>query len=123
MKVLTTDVARVLFALLFGLFGILHFMSVPRLSKMVPVPPDEFWVYFTGVALIAGCLGMIFKIQAKWAALGLAPLMLLFVLFVHGPGVFDPAQRTAQLPQVFKGVSLMAGSLTWAGLFARGEAK
>jgi putative oxidoreductase len=98
-------------------------MSVPRISKLVPVPPAEFWVYFTGIALIAGCLGMIFKIQAKWAALGLALLMLLFVLFVHGPGAFDPAQRTAQLPQVLKDVSLMAGALTWAGIFARGEAK
>jgi putative oxidoreductase len=123
MNALTTVVARVLFALPFGIFGILHFLSVPRISKMVPLPAAEFWVYFTGAALIAGSLGMILKVQAKWAALGLALLMLLFILFVHGPGAFDPAQRTAQLPQVLKNLSLMAGALTWAGIFARGEAK
>jgi putative oxidoreductase len=123
MNALTTVVARVLFALPFGIFGILHFMSVPSLSKLVPLPGAELWVYVTGAALIAGSLGMILKIQGKWAALGLALLMLLFILFVHGPGAFDAAQRAVQLPQVLKDLSLMAGALTWAGIFARGEAK
>jgi uncharacterized membrane protein YphA (DoxX/SURF4 family) len=123
MNALTMGVARVLFALPFGLFGIFHLVRVPRFVKMVPIPGAEFWVYFTGAALIAGSLGMILKIQAKWAALGLALLMLFFVLFVHGPGLFDPVQRDAQLAQVLKNLSLMAGALTWAGIFARGEAK
>jgi uncharacterized membrane protein len=123
MKRLTTDVARVLFALPFGIFAVLHFTSVPRLSKLVPLPGAEYWVYFTGVALLAGCLGMIFKVQAKWAALGLAALMFLFAVFVHGRLALDPAQTVAQVPQVLKDVSLLAGALTWAGIFARGEAR
>jgi putative oxidoreductase len=123
MKGLTLGVARVLFALPFGIFGVLHFTSVPRFAKLVPLPAPEFWVYIAGVALIAGCLGMLFNIQGKWAAYGLAGLMLLFIVFVHGRLALDPAQVTVQFPQVLKDVSLMAGALTWAGLFARGEAK
>lgn len=123
MNALTTVVARVLFALPFGVFGVLHFMSVPRMSKMVPLPLPEFWIYLTGAALVAGCLGMIFKIQGKWASFGLAALMLLFIVFVHGRLALDPAQTAMQVPQILKDVSIMAGALTWAGLFARGEAK
>jgi putative oxidoreductase len=123
MNRLTTDSARVLFALPFGIFGVLHFFSVPRLSKLVPLPGQEFWIYFTGAALIAGCVGMIFKIQGKSASLGIAALMFLFAVFVHGRLALDPAQTTAQLPQILKDVSLLAGALTWAGLFARDEVK
>jgi putative oxidoreductase len=121
MNALTTVVARVLFALPFGVFGVLHFTSVARMSELVPLPGAEYWLYLTGAALIAGCLGMIFKVQAKWASLGLAALMFLFAVFVHGRLALDPAQTVAQVPQVLKDVSLLAGALTWAGIFSRAE--
>jgi putative oxidoreductase len=123
MNALTTVVARVLFALPFGIFGILHFMNADKMAGMVPVPGGAFWIYFTGLAMVAGCIGIITKIQGKWASLGLALLLLLYTLFVHGPLAFNPATMQAQFPQVLKNISLMAGALTWAGIFMRGEAK
>jgi putative oxidoreductase len=123
MNALTTVVARVLYALPFGIFGILHFMNGDKMGGMVPVPGGAFWIYFTGLAMVLGCIGMITKIQGKWASLGLAALLLLYTVFIHLPLAFSPATMQVQFPQVLKNISLIGGALAFAGIFMRGEAK
>ena len=123
MNALTTVVARVLFALPFGIFGIVHFMKADQMAGAVPVPGGVFWVYVTGLAMVAACISIITKIQSKWASLGLALLLLFYIVFVHGPRAFNPATMQTDFPQVLKNLSLMGGALLLAGMFARGEVK
>ncbi len=62
MQILTTTVARFMFAIPFGIFGIMHLMNAEAMSGMVPsYLPGTFIVYLTGVALIAATVSIIFK--------------------------------------------------------------
>lgn len=99
---------RVVFAVPFAVFGLLHLMSGPTMAGMVPVPGGAFWIYFTGVCLLAGSLGILTRVLGSWAALGLALLLAVFILFVHIPGLSDPAMKQAAMPGLLKDLSLSA---------------
>ena len=45
MKLLTTTVARYVFAIPFGIFGLFHFMNASQMAGMVPLPGGVVWVY------------------------------------------------------------------------------
>jgi putative oxidoreductase len=122
MNALTSVVARVLFGLPFGIFGLFHLLNGAKMAEMVPIPGKLFWIYFVGIALIAGSVGIITKIQGKWAALGLALLMLIFIVFIHVPGMGNPAMQQLAMIGLLKDTALMGGALTYAGIFSR-EAK
>jgi len=69
------------------LCGIEHFMFVEFVTSLVPswIPGGVFWTYFTGVALIAGGLGIIVPLTSRLAG-GLSGLMIfVWVLIVHIP--------------------------------------
>jgi uncharacterized membrane protein len=69
------------------LCGIEHFMFVEFVTSMAPswIPGGVFWTYFTGVALIAGGLGIIVPLTSRLAG-GLSGLMIfVWVLIVHIP--------------------------------------
>ena len=71
------------------LCGIEHFMFVEFVTSMAPswIPGGVFWTYFTGVALIAGGLGIIVPLTSRLAG-GLSGLMIfVWVLIVHIPRV------------------------------------
>ena len=125
MKMLTTTVARILFALPYGIFGIFHLLNGRQMAGYVVVPGGVFWVYFTGIAMIAGSIGLITKIQGYWAALGIALLMVLYIVFVDARGLMssDPMLKQLSLISLLKGISLLGGALTWAGIFMRHEAR
>lgn len=105
------------FAIPFAVFGILHFLNASAMAGMVPVPGGAFWMYFTGAALIAGSVGILTGILGKWAALGLAALMLTFILFIHIPGLGDPKTQQMATMGLLKDLALLGGALTWAALF------
>ncbi len=125
MKALTTVVARILFALPYGIFGVFHLLNGRQMAAYVPIPGGIFWVYFTGVAMLAGSIGLITKIQGYWAALGIALLLAIYIVFVHAPGMGNPDPVLKQLETInfLKDTSLLGGALTWAGIFMRHEAK
>jgi uncharacterized membrane protein YphA (DoxX/SURF4 family) len=120
MNALTTT-GRILFALPFIVFGANHLLSGPAMASMVPIPGGVFWIYFTGIALIAGGLGIATAMLGKWAALGLAALLLVFVVTIHVPGVANAQTRQMAVVSLLKDLSLCGGALTWAGLFAASE--
>lgn len=115
----TSKVARVLFALPFAVFGLFHFLNASAMAGMVPVPGGVFWIYFTGAALIAGSIGIITGILGRLAALGLAALLVTFILGVHLPGLSNPAMQQGAMMGLLKDVSLLGGALTWAGLLGK----
>jgi uncharacterized membrane protein len=74
-------------------FGIDHFLYAPFVAMLVPgwIPGHLFWTYFAGVALIASGLGMIFRVQARLAAMLLGMMIFLWLLVLHIPrAVADP---------------------------------
>ena len=118
MKALTTSVARVLFAIPIFVFGLFHFMNAQQMTGMVPVPGGVFWVYLTGVALIAAAIAIALDKLAKLASLLLALLLLLFVLTIHLPGVIkaaDDAAMATSMSGLLKDFALMAAALFFAG--------
>jgi len=112
MKVLTSTVGRILFALPFLIFGLFHFMSAEQMAGMVPVPGGVFWVYFTGVALIAAAVSMLINKYAKLASLLLAALLLVFVLAIHLPAVLGGDQMA--MISLLKDISMAGGALLMA---------
>jgi putative oxidoreductase len=122
MGILTTHVARIVFALPFGASGVLHFVYGGQMAQAVPLPGGIYWVYFVGACLIAGFFSLVTGKFGKWAALGIALMLLGFICFIHVPGVLNPQMRMYSFSHLLKDTGLLGGALTWAGIFARGEA-
>ena len=116
MKVLTTTIARILFALPFGIFGMLHFMGAKDMAGMVPIPGGVIWVYITGTALLAASIAIIANKMGKFASLGLALLLLTFIVTIHIPGLGNEATMQMSMTSLLKDMALMGGALTYAGL-------
>ncbi len=124
MKVLTTTVARILFAVPFGIFGLLHFMNASMMTGMVPIPGGVFWVYLVGVALIAACVSMLMGKMSKLSSLLLAAMLAIFVLTIHIPGLMKAADQTAMamtMTNLLKDIALTGAALTYSGIFAEQE--
>jgi len=121
MKVLTTTVARILFALPLGIFGLFHFIGGEDMAAMVPIPGGVFWIYLTGAALLAASIAIIAKKMGKIASLLLALLMLVFIVFLWIPGLGDEATMQMSMSSLLKDSALAGGALTYAGIFASEE--
>jgi len=121
MKTLTTTVARILFALPFGIFGLLHFMGAEGMAGMVPIPGGVIWIYITGIALIAAAIAIIAKKMGKLACLLLALLLLIFILAIDAPGLGNEATMQMSMMSLLKNIGLMGGALTYAGIFSEEE--
>ncbi|GAB3851083.1 hypothetical protein GCM10029963_38320 [Micromonospora andamanensis] len=71
---------RVGLALMFVTTGIVHFVGVRRRDLIAMVPPrlprPELLVTVTGVLELAGSVGLLVPATARWAAVGLALLLL-----------------------------------------------
>lgn len=64
---LTYRIGRLLFAIPFGIFGIIHFLTGADTAGMIPefIPGDVIWVYLTGVALIGACVCIVAQIRVR----------------------------------------------------------
>ena len=122
MLFLTNRVGRLLFALPFGIFGILHFMMAENMTGMVPdfMPGGVVWVYLTGVALLAACVSFVIQKEVRLAGLLLALMLVIFVLGVHLPGVMSGSENA--MPNLLKDLSLAGGSLILAGKYGEDSA-
>ena len=118
MQVLTTIVGRVLFGLPFAIFGLFHFMAASKMAGMVPLPGGQFWVYLTGVALIAASIAILSKKLGRIASLLLALMLIIFVLAIHLPGTMGAESQQAMMQSMtnlLKDVALAGGALLYAG--------
>ncbi len=115
-EVLTTTVARYLYAIPFGIFGVMHFINGSQMAGYVPsfIPGGVFWVYLVGVALIAACVSIIIGKYTKLACLLLALLLIIFVLTMLVPGVLNEATMQASMPNLLKDSALAGGALILA---------
>lgn len=118
MKSLTGNIARILYAVPMAIFGVFHLMMGPAMVQAVPawIPGGVFWVYFTGIALIAAAGSIIIKKMERLASLLLALMLLIFVLTIHLPGMGNPATAQMSIMGALKDLGLVAGALLIAGI-------
>ena len=110
------NIGRILFAIPFAIFGLMHFMAASDMAGMVPnwIPGGAFWVYLTGLGLIAATVALITKKQISLAALLLAVLMFIFVLTIHLPTFLGGNQMA--MSNILKDFSLGGAALMISGL-------
>jgi putative oxidoreductase len=121
-----THIARVLFAIPFFGFGLMHLTNGQEMAGMVPsyLPGAIIWVYLTGIAKI-GVAGSI--VANKWTGvtgLMLAFMLLIFVFTVHLPLAISGVQSKVivAMPNLLKDMGLAGGALLVAGLGREAEA-
>jgi uncharacterized membrane protein len=110
-QILSQSLLRVIFAIPFAVFGVMHLMAADKMQGMVPsyVPGGVIWVYITGVFLILGAAGFIINKSVKLASYLLGGLMLIFILTIHLPVVMGGDQNG--MGSLLKDLSMMAGAL------------
>lgn len=119
-------IARPLFGIGLIVFGTSEFVYAAFTASLVPawLPPSQlFWTYLTGAAHIAAGLAVASGVKARFAAVLLTAMYLVFALLVHLPRlVADPSApgRWAE-----NGVNLVLLGAAWilAGTLARASAR
>ncbi len=114
MNVLTGSVARYLYALPFAVFGILHFMNAGAMGGMVPFPGGVFWVYLTGIAMLAASISIIIEKYTRLACILLGVMLVIFVLSIHLPTVIGGEMQSG-MTNLLKDLALAGGAWILAG--------
>ena len=110
-QLLPPNVFRVLFAIPFAVFGVMHFMNAASMQGMVPayVPGGIIWIYIIGALLILATLALIINKFAKAAGYLLGFMLLVFILTIHLPALMGGDQSA--MSSLLKDFSLMAGAM------------
>jgi uncharacterized membrane protein len=82
-------VGIVLYALVIGFFGVNHFLNGTGFQNTIPsfLPYHIFWVYLTGIALIAAAISFLTGKYTKLAGLFLFAFLIIIVLTIHLPAL------------------------------------
>jgi uncharacterized membrane protein len=112
-------IGRILFALPFGVIGLNHFLMYDYYSGMVTsfIPGGGFTVLLTGFCLIAASVSILARKFVSVSCILLAALLLIFILTIHIPQLFDVATSKAALMQLLKDTALMGGAMMIAGIY------
>ena len=79
-------IAEIIFALVFIVFGILHFKNAGAMGHGVPsyMPGDgKIYIYLTGAVMILAGIGIIMVFHKTLLCYLLAAVLIIFVLAVH----------------------------------------
>lgn len=118
MSLLTGRIARYLYALPFGIFGIIHLANAGGMAGMVPIPGGIFWIYLTGFAHLAACISFIIETKTRLAGLLLGIMLLIFALSIHLPGAMGGGQgATASTTNLLKDIALAGAAWFIAGQY------
>jgi uncharacterized membrane protein len=83
--ILSSRIAAIIYALAIAAFGISHFMGVNEMKTLLPdyLPGGVFWIYFTGVCLLAAAVAIIIDKNTRLACYLLAAMLLIFGFTLH----------------------------------------
>lgn len=106
------NIGRIVFALVFLVFGILHFMSGDAMVGYIPewIPGGVFWIYLTGVGHLLAAIAILINKMASLAALLLAIMLIIFALTIHLPAALD-----GDMSNFLKDTGLAAAALYMSG--------
>ena len=89
------------------------------MAGIVPsfIPGGVFWVYLSGLGFVLAAISIIIQVKTKLACMLLAGVLVVFVLFVHLPGVIAGGEM-AQMAMMglLKDTALAGAALAFAGL-------
>lgn len=118
---LQTTIARILFAIPFGVIGVNHFFVVDFFKGMLTsiIPGGGFTVVFTGVLLVAASISIILRKYIVISCWLLTILLGLFILTIHIPNLFTYQGDELQfvIMQLIKDTALMGGALMIASIY------
>ncbi|HKX84128.1 MAG TPA: DoxX family membrane protein, partial [Pyrinomonadaceae bacterium] len=102
---------RICLGAFFILAGIQHFYYAQFVATLVPswIPGAAFWTYFTGLALIAGGIGVLTPITSRLAALMSGLMIFSWFLLLHIPRALAAAtgaQSKNEWIAVFEALSM-----------------
>jgi uncharacterized membrane protein len=88
--------------------GIQHFVYADFVAQLVPpwIPEARFWVYFTGVALIAGGVGILLPKTQRLAAMMSGIMIFLWVILLHIPRAVADLHNAGETSGVFEALAL-----------------
>jgi putative oxidoreductase len=111
MKNVLYNLGKYLYAIPFAIFGLMHLINGSQMAGMVPsyVPGGVFWVYLTGVALMAAGISIMINKFTKMSTLLLGILLLIFVLTIHLPALSNPQMMQMAMVGLLKD-SMLAGA-------------
>lgn len=109
-------IARIVYAIPFALFGVNHFIAGSNMAGAIPpyIPGGVFWVYFTGAALVAAAISLVINVKTKLSMRLLALMLLIFMLTMHMPGMFNPQTAMMSTMGFFKDMALAGAALLFA---------
>jgi uncharacterized membrane protein len=115
------SLGRWIFPLPFAIFGLLHMMNGQTMAGMVPsyLPMSVFWVYLTGLGMIAAAVSMYIGKYDKLGAALLAIFLLLVVFMIHVPGTMDPAKSQMSMTMLLKDLGLAGAAMMYAANYAK----
>ena len=116
-------IGTIIYGLVVGFFGVNHFLSVTKMTGMIPsyLPSPIVWVYISGGALVLAAIAIIIDVQSSVAGYLLFLLFVIIIATMHVPvlmGAPDMASKMGILSGVLKDVAMAAGALMIA---ARGR--
>jgi uncharacterized membrane protein YphA (DoxX/SURF4 family) len=81
-------------------------LTFAKRSSMLRIPGALYWVYFAGLALIAGGVGILIPRTARLAATLVGIMIFLWVLLLHIPRAMADPHPPAELAGVFEALAL-----------------
>jgi uncharacterized membrane protein len=95
------------------LCGVQHFIYLEFVATLVPswIPGHLFWTYFTGVALIAGGIGIIIPMTARLAAAMTGIMIFLWVVLLHIPRALADLHNSNETTAVFEALAMTGAAV------------
>jgi uncharacterized membrane protein YphA (DoxX/SURF4 family) len=119
MKTTISNVGRIIFGIIFLVFGFFHFSSAEMMAGWLPawMPAAKLMIYVSGLGLIAASVSIIIKVYTRLATLLLALLLLLIILTLHIPGAAGGDQTAMSM--LLKDSGLLGAALYMSGHFKK----
>jgi uncharacterized membrane protein len=117
----TSKRGRLLAAVLLGAFlvvgGVQHFVYADFVEQLVPawMPGRRSWVFVTGVALVAGGVGVVIPRTMRAAAPLVALMIFLWVLLLHIPRALAMWPDAGEIAGIFEALAISGTALLVAG--------
>jgi putative oxidoreductase len=113
-----------IFAVPVGILGIVHFLLSNSIAAGLPsfYFAPVFWVYLSGIALLAASLSIFTRKYTRLACLLLALLFFILVLTVDLPRFINNTASYLEISVLLKDVAIAGGALVIAAASSRPEA-
>ena len=118
------NVGKYLYAIPLLVFGFAHLGNANAMAGMVPIPGGAFWVYLTGVALIAAAVSIAIGKMDKLATALLGLMLIIFALSIHLPGMMgsEGMAQQASMSNLLKDLALSGAAWFYAAHVAKDKA-